>query len=172
MRAFATLFVVLMIVLLIWFAMGKGIGCAPGGLKIGGRPSTPGGYINRNFNQVATVVPALLKPGTDAWGIGGDLDPVATWEQSPDAAVTTNKSSFKFGIYPALPGAEQGFLQMIAVDINNPSQRVGSLTYLATANIGSESDPCTLSEWSVNLPGPGLYGLTIGDDQYWFIEVQ
>ena len=156
-----------MLMLLVPLVMGSGGGCGSGGLKVGGggRPTTPGGYIDRNFSRPATYVNSVITGS-------GNLDPVATLAQNPSAEISTNKASFKFGIYPAVPMIDSGLIQLIAVDITNPAQMVGSLTYLATANLGSDKDPCTLSEWSVTLPGPGQYGLTLGDDKYFFIKVK
>jgi len=167
MKALTTLLGVGMLMLLVPLLMGSGGGCGPRGLKVGGggRPATPGGYIDRNFSRPAAYVNSVITSS-------GNLDPVATLLQSPSAEITTNKTSFKFGIYPAVPLIDSGLVQMIAVDITNPAQTVGSLTYLATANLGSDKDPCTLSEWSVTLPGPGQYGLTLGDDKYFFIKVE
>lgn len=139
-------------------------GCTPI-LRIGGgKPTTPGGYIDRKFSQPLIAVDAAMG---SFWGIP-DPDPVATWEQSSGSAKRITKTNFKFGIYPGSSLSELAMLSIVNMDTKKSG---GQATFLATANLGSERNPCLLSEWQVSLAGPGHYGITFGDSQYWLIEV-
>jgi hypothetical protein len=159
---YLALLVLIALVALGFTLMNKG--CAPL-LRIGGgRPTTPGGYIDRNFSQPLIAVDAVMG---SFWGIP-DPDPVATWEQRSGSARKTSKTNFKFGIYPGSSLSEYAMLGIVNMDTKKSG---GQATFLATANLGSGRDPCLLSEWQVSLSGSGHFGITFGGNQYWLIEV-